>query len=80
VLSDKRKYRKADVSMASRKWTNEEIEEYRKTHGVTLYFNKEDSNLFIPKAYGIGKTVNWANPISWIIVLIIIGIIAFNKK
>jgi hypothetical protein len=29
--------------MEKRKWTKEEIEEYRKTHGAFFYFNKEDS-------------------------------------
>lgn len=60
--------------MTKRKWTKEEIEEYRKEHG-SFYCNKEDSNVFVPKAYGIGFTVNWANPVTWIVCLIVIGII-----
>jgi len=35
--------------MARRKWTKEEIEEYRKTHGAFFYCNKEDSNFLVPK-------------------------------
>lgn len=65
--------------MAKRKWTKEEIESYRKEHGFFAYFNKEDSNLFVPKQYGIGRTMNWANPISWIFIIIIILIIVARK-
>jgi uncharacterized membrane protein len=65
--------------MARRKWTKEEIEEYRKKHGEIFYFNKEDSNLLVPKAYGIGRTLNWANPISWILILAIICFVIFRK-
>jgi Predicted membrane protein len=50
--------------MSKRKWSKEEVEQYRQIHGAFLYFNKEDSNIFIPKAYGIGWTINWANPIA----------------
>jgi uncharacterized membrane protein len=65
--------------MERRKWTNEEINEYRKEHGVFFYFNKEDANFFVPKALGIGMTVNFANPISWVIILVIIGVVILNK-
>lgn len=64
--------------MSKRKWTKEEIEEYRRTKGGLFYCNKEDSNFLVPKEYGIGRTPNWANPISWVFVLIIIGIIVFR--
>jgi uncharacterized membrane protein len=64
--------------MARRKWTKEEIGEYRKTKGPLLYYNKEDSNFLVPKAFGIGRTVNWANPISWLFVLAIIVFIVWR--
>jgi uncharacterized membrane protein len=64
--------------MTKRNWTKEEIEEYRREHGAFFYCNKEDSNFLVPKAYGIGRTVNWANPISWVFVLVIIGFIGFR--
>lgn len=69
--------------MKKRKWTKEEIGEYKKIHGAFFYRNKEDSNLLIPKPYGIGWTFNWANPISWIIILAIAGFLVlrvFLKK
>ena len=64
--------------MARRKWTKEEIEDYRKIHGAFFYCNKEDSNFFVPKAFGIGRTLNFASPISWAIILVIIAIVIFR--
>lgn len=65
--------------MARRKWTKEEIEQYRKKQDTFYYSNKEDSNLFVPKAYGIGWTINWGNSISWILILAIIGLIIYRR-
>jgi uncharacterized membrane protein len=48
--------------MSKRKWSAEEIAAWRKEHGMVFYFNKEDSNFMVPKAYGFGLTFNWANP------------------
>jgi len=64
--------------MSKRKWTNEEINEYRKVHGAFFYYNKEDSNFLVPKPYGFGRTLNWANPISWVFSLAIIGLIIWS--
>lgn len=64
--------------MARRKWTKEEIEDYRKIHAPFFYFNKEDSNFIVPKAHGIGFSFNWANPISWIIALVIAGYLVYR--
>lgn len=65
--------------MTKRKWSKKEIKEYRKMHGCILYYNKEDSNFLVPKAYGFGLTVNWANPISWIFVIAIIIFIFIRR-
>jgi len=59
--------------MEKRNWTKEEIVEYRKEHGAFFYCNKEDSNFLVPKPFGIGWTINWANPLSWIFVSVITG-------
>jgi uncharacterized membrane protein len=77
ILSDN--YRRDDISMNTRKWTNEEIKEYRETHGSFFYCNKEDSNFLVPKTYGIGWTINWANPISWLFILLVVTVIIFKK-
>lgn len=51
------------------------IEKYK----VLFYdSNKEDSNVFVPKVYGIGWTVNWANPIPRVLILVTIGFIAMR--
>ncbi len=52
--------------MEKHKWTRAEIDAYRKERGSGFYFNREDRNLFVPKAYSFGRTLNWANPISWV--------------
>lgn len=65
--------------MARRKWAKEEIEDYRKEHEAFFYCNKQDSNFLVPKAFGIGFTVNWANPIAWILILAIIALIIIRK-
>ena len=64
--------------MVRRKWTKEEIDDYRKMRGAFFYCNKEDSNFLVPKAYGVGWTFNWANPISLVFALLLIGVIIFR--
>ncbi|MEN1968102.1 DUF1648 domain-containing protein [Lentibacillus sp. N15] len=39
-----------------------------------FYFNRKDPSLFLEKRFGIGWTNNWAHPLSWIIILVIIGV------
>jgi uncharacterized membrane protein len=65
--------------MARRKWTLKEVDEYRKVNSTFFYFNKDDSSVFVPKPYGIGFTVNWANPITWLFILVIVGFIVWRK-
>ncbi|CRK84694.1 DUF5808 domain-containing protein [Neobacillus massiliamazoniensis] len=65
--------------MSKRKWKKDEIDEYRKLKGAFFYYNKEDSNFLVQKAFGIGWTVNWANPISWVFVIIIVGVVLLRK-
>ncbi|MBN2853902.1 MAG: DUF1648 domain-containing protein [Clostridia bacterium] len=42
------------------------------------YVNRNDPSLFVPKRFGIGMTLNFGNPLSWIVMLIIIGFILFS--
>jgi uncharacterized membrane protein len=65
--------------MEKHRWTNEEIAEYRKQHGGFGYFNRLDTRLFVPKAFGFGLTVNWANPRAWVAIAVIIAVIMCIK-
>ncbi len=64
--------------MARRKWTRQEVTEFRLKHGDGFYFNPEDSNIFVPKARSFGWTLNLSHPLSWVIVAILIGIIVWG--
>jgi uncharacterized membrane protein len=66
--------------MSRHKYTNEELEQWRKDHNQGwAYFNKDDSNLFVPKRYGFGRTVNFGNPGAWIIIAALIALIVAVK-
>ena len=65
--------------MAKRKWTKNEIEEWRKEHRSVGYFNKEDSNIFVSRSYGFGLSPNWANPWAYVIIAVAIAIIIVIK-
>jgi uncharacterized membrane protein len=69
-----------DLSMAKRKWTKKEIEKYRRMQGYSFYYNKEDSNFIVPKAFGTGWSINWANPISWVLTLVVIGLFVLSVR
>lgn len=61
--------------MERKKWTADEVAQWRKEHRRIGYFNKQDRNIFVSKSYGIGLTLNWGNPLSWILTGAIIAII-----
>ncbi|WP_284141565.1 MULTISPECIES: DUF1648 domain-containing protein [unclassified Virgibacillus] len=39
-----------------------------------FYFNRNDPAIFLEKRFGVGWTNNWAHPLSWIFLLVIIGL------
>ncbi|WP_040206013.1 DUF1648 domain-containing protein [Neobacillus jeddahensis] len=45
-----------------------------------FYFNKNDPAIFLEKRFGIGWTNNWAHPLSWIFIVVIILIVAILPK
>ena len=51
--------------MKKRKWTKEEVAAYQKENSRYFYFNKDDGNISVRKPFGIGWTLNMANPLSW---------------
>lgn len=51
--------------METRKFTKEEVEQWRREHrfGLFYYYNKEDSNIYVHVGFGIGYEPNLANPL-----------------
>lgn len=45
-----------------------------------FYYNKQDKRLFPPKRMGLGWTVNFANPLSVALFLLILMVIFFLSK
>ncbi|MBA4603718.1 DUF1648 domain-containing protein [Thermoactinomyces mirandus] len=39
-----------------------------------FYFNKNDPSVFVEKRFGIGWTNNWAHPLSWFFLILILGL------
>ena len=39
-----------------------------------FYSNPDDSSLFVPKRYGIGYTLNFGNPWSWVVLVLIFAL------
>lgn len=65
--------------MANRKWSYEEVDEYRRTHNqYVFYFNPDDANFVVPKANGLGRTNNWAHPASWLIILAVVILMVYH--
>lgn len=54
--------------MSKRKWTSEEVKKLRLTNKKNFYYNMEDTNLFVRREWGgIGWSLNFANPLSWLV-------------
>ncbi|RTQ93575.1 DUF1648 domain-containing protein [Lysinibacillus telephonicus] len=47
-----------------------DIDEDKYWKGGMFYFNKNDPSIFVEKRFGVGWTINFANPIGYIIVLV----------
>lgn len=66
--------------MEKHRWSKEEIAEYREKRGsYGFYCNRQDTNVFVPKSFGMGFTVNWANPWGWAVIAAIIVAIVCIK-
>ncbi|MDV2687407.1 DUF5808 domain-containing protein, partial [Alkalihalophilus lindianensis] len=37
-----------------------------------FYFNPKDPAIFLEKRFGIGWTNNWAHPLSWVFIIVVI--------
>lgn len=59
--------------MEKRKWSIEEVEEYRKKRNQSFYYyNKSDAHFRVPKARGYGWTINLAHPLSRMIIIVVL--------
>lgn len=67
------------ANMARRRWTKDEIEQWREEHQGFGYCNKQDSNIFVSKRFGIGFTFNWGNPLSWVLIIAAITVAVVIK-
>ncbi|MBD8028632.1 DUF1648 domain-containing protein [Ureibacillus sp. Re31] len=47
-----------------------EVDEDQYWKGGMFYFNKNDPSIFVEKRFGVGWTINFANPIGYLIVLL----------
>src|SRR5699024_1651964 len=52
-----------------------------------FYVNKNDPSIFIEKRFGVGCTINWAHPLSWVFIfgiialpIIIVSILIYLQK
>lgn len=66
--SDKRK-----IAEVGGKFTDYDEDEYWK--GGLIYFNRNDPSIFVEKRFGVGWTINFANPIGYLIVIVPVAII-----
>ncbi|PYY27713.1 DUF1648 domain-containing protein [Paenibacillus illinoisensis] len=44
-----------------------------------IYFNPNDPSFTVEKRYGIGWTINFARPLSWVLLLVIIAIVVISR-
>jgi uncharacterized membrane protein len=40
-----------------------------------IYINRDDPSLLVNKRFGIGRTLNFGNPVAWVVTLVVIAII-----
>lgn len=58
-------------------WRNAVPDEDDCWYFVLFYFNPEDPRLFLPKRTGLGWTINFAQPLAYVIlILMVIGLAA----
>ena len=61
--------------MAKHRYTNEEVEQWRRENKRTMYANPDDKRIMVPKVSGLGLTPNWANPLGWVVLVLIVAVI-----
>lgn len=62
--------------MTRRKYSKEEVLRWQEEHNQNIfYINKNDSNLFVIRRSGLGGTLNLTHPGSWVVIIVLIGLI-----
>ena len=64
--------------MAKHRYSQDEVAAWRKKRGSFIYFNRDDSNFLVPKPFGIGRTFNWAHPLSWLVGIAVLALIIYT--
>ncbi len=63
-----------------RKFSKDEIFKYYESTNTVFYFNKEDSNIIVPKysknRMRKGLSLNFANPLSYVLQISIIALVS----
>ncbi len=70
-------------TIVTKKWRNKVPNEEEYWKWGFIYYNPTDSRIFLPKRTGLGYTLNFAKPISIIIILslvIFIALTTISKK
>ena len=72
-------------TIITKKWRNKVINEAECWKWGVFYYNPMDKRIFLPKRTGLGFTLNFAHPVSTVIMLalivfIIISILYSHKK
>ena len=62
-------------TIITKRWRNEVPNEEESWKWGFIYYNPTDSRIFLPKRTGLGYTLNFAKPISTIIILAIVIVI-----
>ncbi len=65
------------MGQKKRKWTEKEIRQWYQDTGRITYSNCLDQNVVVHKPNGLGWTVNWANPMSYLLQLVLAAVICF---
>lgn len=63
--------------MAKHKYSKDEIVKWREANRSVFYFNTDDTNFVVPKAYTFGFTFNWAQPLAWVVGAAIIALLVY---
>lgn len=73
-VAEDRKFRKAVAAAPSNKEPYFDEDHY--IMGV-IYYNKQDSNLMVPKLSGMGMTFNMAKPVAWFAIFLLVALPIF---